>query len=420
MNVDTGLQAIGRVEWGTHFCHFYRHQADVADTLVPYFKTGLEANDACLWVTAEPFPKEAALAHLRVYFDDLDARISSGQLAVLDHSEWHERASRRSGAEVVNMWVGAKNEALDRGYAGLRLSSNTAFVRREAWDDFNACETAVRDSFGGQRILALCSYESDRWDSDVILDVVQTHDFALARRRSRWEVIESASAKRSKAALLALQERSEALSAALAQQQLLAADLCHRIKNSIASAQSLVDQSLRRARSPAEARASVSGRLTALARAHEQLAAREWTSANLRELVKSVAATFGTKVQIDVSDETLTTRATLDLSLVFHELMTNAMKYGALRHDNGSVTIRSVHPGASEAYTIVWTERGGPAVEVPTRKGFGTALAQQLITHDLRGECEFAFEPEGLRCTMVIPMRELIGSGATCMHGCAH
>jgi two-component sensor histidine kinase len=136
--------------------------------------------------------------------------------------------------------------------------------------------------------------------------------------------------------------------------------------------------------------------------------------------VKAVATAFGTKVLIDLSNERLTARAALDLSLVFHELMTNAAKYGALRSEHGSVSIRSSHSSPNAPYTIVWTERGGPPVQAPTRRGFGTALAEQLIVHDLRGEFEFAFEPEGLRCTMVIPTKELIQHSATCMHGCAH
>lgn len=406
MSVDTGLQPIGRVEWGTHFCHFYRDQADMADTLVPYFKTGLETNDACLWVTAEPFSKEAALAYLRVYFDDLDTRINQGQLSVLDHTEWYERVGRASVPEVVRTWLDAKNQAMDRGYAGLRLTGNTAFLRTQDWDDFNDYETAVHDAFGGQRILALCSYQTDRWDSNATLDVVQTHDFAFARRRGRWEVIESAAAKRSKAAL--------------ARQELLAAELSHRVKNSLASVQSLVNQSLRNARSPAEAMETVSGRLAALSHAHEQLATGDWTSSSLLDIAKLVVAAFGNRVQIDIGGEMLTARAALDVSLVLHELMTNAVKYGSLRSERGTVTIRSSRPSADAPCTLTWSERGGPAAEPPARKGFGTFLAEQLIKHDLRGKCEFAFEAEGLRCTLIIPAEQLLVRSGTCMHGCGH
>ena len=134
-NVETGLQPIGQVDWGAHFCHFYRNEQDLVETLVPYFKTGLEANESCLWVTAEPLGKAAALAHLRVYFGDIDERIAGGQLAVYDHTEWYERVAGRK--DVVGLWVEAKNAAMLRGYRGLRLSGNTAFLRKQEWDDFS-------------------------------------------------------------------------------------------------------------------------------------------------------------------------------------------------------------------------------------------------------------------------------------------
>jgi len=128
------------------------------------------------------------------------------------------------------------------------------------------------------------------------------------------------------------------------------------------------------------------------------------------DIVKSVAATFGTKVQVDISDAILTPRAALGLSLVLHELMTNAVKYGSLRHEGGSVTLRAAHSSANDSYSITWTERGGPPVQIPTRRGFGTMLTEQLLVNDLHGACEFTYEPEGLRCTMDIPASELLAA----------
>ena len=424
MNVDTGLQPIGRVDWGAHFCHFYRNEGDLVETLVPYFKTGLEANEACLWVTAEPFGKEAALAQLRACFGDINERIAAGQLAVYDHSEWYERVAGRTN--VVDLWVEAKNEAIRRGYRGLRLSGNTAFLSSEDWDDFADYEAAVRRAFGDHEILALCSYQADRWNADAVLDVIQNHDFALARRRGSWDVIESASVKKTKEALLALNadlerrvaERTQALSDSLEKQKLLTAELSHRVKNTIASAQSLVDQTLRGASSPAGARTTIAGRLAALGRAHDHLAAGDWTGVGLRDVIMGAAATFGTKLHVDIQDCTLTPRAALDLSLVFHELMTNAVKYGALSREYGSVSIRTSVAG--KALVIHWSERGGPQVTGPSRSGFGTKLIRELITHDLRGECEFAYQADGLVVSIRAPVSEIVVPSATCLHGCGH
>lgn len=425
MSVDSGLQPIGLVEWGTHFCHFFRDEADMAETLVPYFKAGLSANEACLWVTAAPFSKEAALGHLRVYFDDIDTRIAAGQLTVFDHTEWYERVAGRT--DVVGLWVEAKERAMREGYRGLRLSGNTAFLRNEDWSDFTDYETAVRAAFGDQEILALCSYQADRWDADAVLDVVQNHDFALARRRGAWEIVESASVKKTKDALISLNaelenrvhERTQAVRDSLAQQKLMTAELSHRVKNTIATVQSIVDQTLRRATSTSEARKSVSGRLSALGRAHDHLAAGDWTGVSLRDVAKGAAAAFGTQIQVDISDRILKPRAALDLTLVLHELMTNATKYGALTSPVGVVSLRTVQTSSAEM-TLVWTERGGPSVTAPSGKGgFGSRLINQLIQHDLRGECEFAYRPEGLTFTMRAPLSELVVS-TSCEHGCTH
>lgn len=96
MRFDTGIGPIGH---GSHFCHFYKLAEDLAATLVPYFKTGLENNESCIWVTAVPFPKERALAALNTHVSQLERRMESGQLAVFSHLEWYERhrgASRTS------------------------------------------------------------------------------------------------------------------------------------------------------------------------------------------------------------------------------------------------------------------------------------------------------------------------------------
>jgi two-component system, sensor histidine kinase PdtaS len=427
VSVNTGLAPIGRVDWGSHFCHFYRDEADMAETLVPYFKAGLESNEACLWVTAAPFTKEAALAQLRTYFSDIDTRIAAGQLVVLEHSEWYERVGRRSRADVVGMWVEAKNKALHHGYGGLRLSGNTAFLRQEDWDDFNDYENAVRTAFGSEQILALCSYQADRWDAGVVLDIVQTHDFALARRRGTWEIIESASVKKTKEALLALNaelerrvgERTESLRQTLSQQKMLTAELSHRVKNSFASVQAIVDQTLRRAASAADARVNVAGRLRAMARAHDQLAAGDWSGVSLRQAAETAATAFGHKVRIEVREDVLTPRAALGLSLVFHELMTNAVKYGALRSEHGSVTLRAQATPEGQ-FIITWSEQGGPAVDVPTHEGFGTRLMRELITHDLHGECELAFDPAGVRFVLRAPAHAILARGPECGHGCTH
>lgn len=380
MSFETGIAPIGCVEKGSHFCHFYKSAEDLAETLVPYFKTGLESNESCIWVTAAPFPKERAVSALNACVSGLEQRIERGQLAVYSETEWYERSGGGSRHDVARSWLDAKERALARGYHGLRLTGNTAFLEHHHWHDFMEYEAALREAFLHQELVALCSYDAARCDADAVLDVVAVHDFALARRRGEWEVVESASIKRSKEALVSLnarlerlvEERTVKLKEALDHQQLLTAEVSHRVKNTVVSLQSIADQTLRRCGTPEETRLVLRGRISALARAHDQLAAREWTGVSLREVVSVVAAPYGGRIQLDFADALLTPRATLDFGLLFHELATNAAKYGALSVDSGRVLV-SVECGRSpgDSFVIRWQERDGR----PRRRPIPSALA---------------------------------------------
>jgi len=178
MDVDTGIAPIGRVGWGSHFCHFFRTVDDLSETLVPYFKTGLEQNDACIWVTADPFPKERALAELNTNVPNLGHRLATGQLKILTHSEWYAVHSAKSPNDVAEVWLSAKDQALRDGYRALRLTGNTAFLHADDWDGFMTYEYLLREAFERQKLIALCSYDSRRCDASASLEVIQRHDFA--------------------------------------------------------------------------------------------------------------------------------------------------------------------------------------------------------------------------------------------------
>ena len=427
MTAQTGIAAIGPVEWGTHFCHFYRTANDLAETLVPFFKAGLEGDEACLWVTAEPFHKEQAIAALNTAVDRFDRRQAKGQIAVYDHREWQDRHRSTSDGATGRLWLDAKDAALAQGYRGLRVTGNTAFLEPRDWVDFIDDERAMRQAFHGEELMALCSYDSGRCDAGAVLDIVHAHDFALARRRDKWEIIESAGVKRSKEAFAVLNaelerridERTRELADALAHQRLLTAELSHRVKNTIASVQTIVDQTLRTHPLIGDARATVRGRLVALGQVHDRLAAVDWKGVSLREVASAVLGPHRGRVSLELNGETLTPRAALDLALVFHELVTNAAKFGALSTLGGSVQVHVDHDHASEL-SIEWRESGGPRVRPPAQRGFGTLLIRQIVAHDLRGKCELGFEPAGLRCTIRAPAREVLVTTKACCHGGGH
>ena len=179
-------------------------------------------------------------------------------------------------------------------------------------------------------------------------------------------------------------------------QRLLTNELNHRVKNTLATVQSIVNQTLRGAVDVEAARKTVNARLLALAGAHDLLTARAWAGADLADLVARAIAPFpvGQFVLTGPSLVVLPTQA-LALSLALHELATNAAKYGALSRPEGRVEI--CWDARDEEVDLSWRESGGPLVAPPSRRGFGSRLIEHA-SRDLAGRFRFEFDPAGVRC----------------------
>ncbi len=192
-------------------------------------------------------------------------------------------------------------------------------------------------------------------------------------------------------------------------QRLLIDELNHRVKNTLATVQSLASQTARRSLSPDDFSASFEGRLIALSKAHDQLTDHHWESADLRKLLSAGFAPHGAgpdKVVLRGEDVMLRPRAVLTLAMVFHELITNAAKYGALSAPAGRIEIRwqpVTRAGAEAQLRIDWREQGGPPVVPPERHGFGSRLIEGSVNAELGGSARLAFDPVGLHCEILIP-----------------
>jgi PAS domain S-box-containing protein len=194
-------------------------------------------------------------------------------------------------------------------------------------------------------------------------------------------------------------------------QKLLIDELNHRVKNTLATVQSLATQTARGTDSPDAFRRAFEGRLIALSLAHDQLTRRHWRSADLRDIVEGAIAPHlpRSQDQIAVDGEaiTVTPRAALTLALALHELTTNASKYGALSVPEGRIEVgwRIERPPSQPAMLrIEWRERGGPPVAVPKRHGFGTRFIEGSIAAELQGTARLDYDPAGFRCAMNIPL----------------
>jgi PAS domain S-box-containing protein len=182
-------------------------------------------------------------------------------------------------------------------------------------------------------------------------------------------------------------------------QRLLINELNHRVKNTLASVQGIAFQTLRGEVSLAEARARFEARLMALSGAHNLLTEENWGGASLERVVSdSIEHLAGESGRFDIEGEPLrlAPRAALALAMALHELGTNAFKYGALSTEGGRVSIGWTQDRGR--LRLVWRESGGPPVEPPGRRGFGSRLIERGLAADLGGTASLSFDPAGLRC----------------------
>ena len=186
-------------------------------------------------------------------------------------------------------------------------------------------------------------------------------------------------------------------------QLLMVNELNHRVKNSLATVQSIAMQTLRGAADPETARHALDQRICSLARAHDLLTARNWIGAALGQVVRQAIEPFSSsRFAVGGPEVEVTPRHALALSMAVHELATNAAKYGALSTPEGKVEIRWRVAGAELA--LAWRESGGPPVTPPSREGFGTRLLQRGLVSDLGGRTRLDYAPTGVVCELTAPL----------------
>jgi PAS domain S-box-containing protein len=211
---ETGSKIIGSVPWGTHFCQFYQTRQDLLDILVPYFKTGLKGNEFCMWVTAEPLSSREAKRAMAKTMPNFAQYLAKGQIEIIPHDKWYLQDGVFDLQRVLNAWIDKLNQALAKGYSGLRLTGNTFWLEREDWESFTDYEAAISDVIGKYKMLALCTYSLDKCTASDVLDVMRNHEFALIKQEDRWELLEKSGYIITKSALLESQERFRLASSA--------------------------------------------------------------------------------------------------------------------------------------------------------------------------------------------------------------
>jgi PAS domain S-box-containing protein len=204
-------------------------------------------------------------------------------------------------------------------------------------------------------------------------------------------------------------------------QRMLLAELDHRVKNALATVSAVASRTQDANLSGADFAAALAGRIRSMAATHELLSCRQWKGVSIRELVRRELAPYmaGSNTALDGPEITLRPEAAQAVSMVLHELTTNAAKYGALATEDGRVSVRwsrALTRTPEVRVRIEWRETAGPAVRPPERSGYGMEVIRDLIPYELGGAVDLAFAPGGVRCDIEIPVTQLLG-GRPPYHG---
>jgi two-component system CheB/CheR fusion protein len=250
--------------------------------------------------------------------------------------------------------------------------------------------------------------------SQVIEDFVVEHDFETIGKRTMLlnarKILRGGG--RPELILLAIDDIT-ARAEAEAHRNILIAEMSHRVKNVLATVQSIGSQTLRQSHSLEDFKTAFNGRLLALARAHDLLINEGWAGAKIAVLVNRTLAPYRTgedrRITTDGPRIILRPQAGVALIMILHELATNAAKYGALSVPNGtlSVTWRRGDGDSDPRLRLDWIEVGGPRVKPPSHRGFGSNLVERSTAHELHGRATLDYREEGLRVELVFPLEEL-------------
>lgn len=397
---------------GRHITEFHADRAAIDDIL-----RRLERGEHVTHYPAQLRTKDGAIRHVHI---TSTGRFQDGQLVstrcfTLDVTEWRrsDDARRESDDRLAATYENAKIGIAETDENGRFVRVNdmlcgiTGYAREElltkTFIDITHPEDAAADS--GQYARQVRG-EIDRYniekryirkDGRILYIDVQSSTVRDAAGRFRYGV-------------RVIQDVTE-LRQAMDRQKLLIQELNHRVKNTLATVQSLAAQTARHADSMDGFVKTLQARIMALATAHDLLTARHWEGAAIGDLLQELLAPYASdsgRLQVDGPWLSIMPRMAVPLTMVLHELVTNAVKYGALAGRAGRLSIRWRIEAGSDAKPVLeldWTERPEQPIEPPKRTGFGTRLIDRIVRYELKGRLDMRYEPVGFFCHLRIPLR---------------
>jgi|GEM_PF-851799 len=188
---QSGIIVQGNIPWGTHLCLFHETKQDLLDTMVPYFRAGLENNEFCLWILQPSITRQDALQSLRRGVPNFDRYLLKGNIELVSQDQWYTESGRFELAAVTERFREKLAEAISKGYVGLRANGSSAWLQRADSIAFSEYEKKLDDLIADAKMIVVCSFSLQESDSALVLDAARTHQLTAALRDGSWEVIET-------------------------------------------------------------------------------------------------------------------------------------------------------------------------------------------------------------------------------------
>jgi len=179
---ETGIDVLGAVPWGTHVCLFYDSRQDLLDTLVPYFKVGLDNNEFCMWVFSESLSEQECKRAMQKATPDFTRYQRKRQIEIIPYTEWYLKDGIFDLQRVLDAWMNKLEEAVAAGYDGIRVTGDTAWLGER--DEVKLVEygAKVNDVITKCNMLAICTYSLGRYTASEVMDATLHHQFTVFRR----------------------------------------------------------------------------------------------------------------------------------------------------------------------------------------------------------------------------------------------
>jgi len=181
---ETGIDVLGAVPWGTHVCLFYDTRRDLLDTLVPYFRAGLDNNEFCIWVFSESLSEQECKRAMQKAMAGFTRYQRKRQIEIIPYREWYLKDGVLDLQRVLDVWMDKLQKAVAAGYDGMRITGDTAWLGKKDKRRFAEYEAEVNNVITKYNMLAICTYNLSHYTGGEVLEALLSHQFTLFRRGS--------------------------------------------------------------------------------------------------------------------------------------------------------------------------------------------------------------------------------------------